>query len=148
MAIRPRSGRTEPVRILTSVLLPAPFAPMSAWTSPGRTASEADRSATTAPKLLATSLASSRRSGSAVISRPSCKRGRRRCRRPRSPEAWLLARAFARDGLVGRVVRPVGERHGERPDRVEALDALPRLEGLLAGVRDIVGQDRLEQEGV
>ena len=39
---RPPSGRTAPVRILTSVLLPAPLAPMSAWTSPGRTASDAD----------------------------------------------------------------------------------------------------------
>ena len=48
-AIVPPSGRTAPVRILTSVLLPAPLAPISAWTSPGRTASEADCSATTAP---------------------------------------------------------------------------------------------------
>ena len=48
-AIVPASGRTAPVRILTSVLLPAPLAPMSAWTSPGRTAREADLSATTAP---------------------------------------------------------------------------------------------------
>ncbi len=45
----PPSGWTAPVRILTSVLLPAPLAPISAWTSPGRTASDADRSATTAP---------------------------------------------------------------------------------------------------
>ena len=47
--IVPVSGRTAPVRILTSVLLPAPLAPMSAWTSPGRTASEAERRAATAP---------------------------------------------------------------------------------------------------
>ena len=47
--IRPASGWTAPVRILTSVLLPAPLAPTRAWTSPGRTASEADLSATTAP---------------------------------------------------------------------------------------------------
>ena len=47
--IVPRSGWTAPVRILTRVLLPAPLAPMSAWTSPGRTASEADRRAATAP---------------------------------------------------------------------------------------------------
>ena len=33
--IEPLSGLTAPVRILTSVLLPAPLAPMSAWTSPG-----------------------------------------------------------------------------------------------------------------
>src|SRR6188474_3176059 len=60
--MRPLSGRTAPVRILTSVLLPAPFAPMSACTSPGRTASDADLSATTAPYVFATPVASSRRS--------------------------------------------------------------------------------------
>jgi hypothetical protein len=48
-AIVPASGRTAPVRIFTRVLLPAPFAPMSAWTSPAWTASEALRSAVTAP---------------------------------------------------------------------------------------------------
>ena len=47
--IVPPSGWTAPVRILTRVLLPAPLAPRSAWTSPGRTASDAERSATTAP---------------------------------------------------------------------------------------------------
>ena len=33
---RRASGRWTPLRILTSVLLPEPFSPMSAWTSPGR----------------------------------------------------------------------------------------------------------------
>ena len=47
--MRPASGRTAPVRILTSVDLPAPLAPISAWTSPGRTESEASRRAATAP---------------------------------------------------------------------------------------------------
>ena len=46
-AIVPPSGRTAPVRILTSVLLPAPLAPISAWTSPGRTARDAAFRATT-----------------------------------------------------------------------------------------------------
>ena len=46
---RPLSGLTAPVRILTRVLLPAPLAPISACTSPGRTASDATVSATTAP---------------------------------------------------------------------------------------------------
>ena len=41
--MRPASGRTPPVRIFTSVDLPAPFAPISAWTSPGLTDSEALR---------------------------------------------------------------------------------------------------------
>ena len=47
--IVPPSGRITPVRIFTSVLLPAPFAPSSACTSPGSTTSVADRSATTGP---------------------------------------------------------------------------------------------------
>ena len=47
--MRPLSGCTAPVRILTSVLLPAPLAPSRACTSPGRTAIDADSSATTAP---------------------------------------------------------------------------------------------------
>ncbi len=63
--IVPESGRTAPVRILTSVLLPAPLAPMSAWTSPGRTASDADFSATTAPYVFA--IAEASRSGSAPM---------------------------------------------------------------------------------
>ena len=60
--IVPASGATAPVRILTSVLLPAPLAPISAWISPGRTASDAERRATTAPYVFETPLASSRRS--------------------------------------------------------------------------------------
>ena len=44
--IVPRSARITPVRILTSVLLPAPFAPSSACTSPGSTTRSAERSAT------------------------------------------------------------------------------------------------------
>ena len=47
--IVPPSGRITPVSTLTSVLLPAPFAPSSACTSPGSTTSVADRSATTGP---------------------------------------------------------------------------------------------------
>ena len=47
--MRPASGRTAPVRIFTSVDLPAPFAPISACTSPGLTDSEALRNAATAP---------------------------------------------------------------------------------------------------
>ncbi len=41
--------RSRPVSIFTSVLLPAPFAPSSACTSPGSTTRSAERSATTAP---------------------------------------------------------------------------------------------------
>ena len=48
-AIVPLSWRMTPVRIFTSVLLPAPLAPSSAWISPGSTTSSADLSATTGP---------------------------------------------------------------------------------------------------
>src|SRR5690349_17151508 len=75
MAIVPPSGRTAPVRILTSVLLPAPFAPMRAWTSPGRTASDADFRATTAPYRLEMPDASSRRSVAVRVMTPQIKRG-------------------------------------------------------------------------
>ena len=47
--IVPASWRMTPVRILTSVLLPAPLAPSSAWISPGSTTRSADLSATTGP---------------------------------------------------------------------------------------------------
>src|SRR5271154_608539 len=60
IAIVPRSGGKTPGRIFTSVLLPAPLAPISAWTSPGRTLRLAERSATTEPNLLAMSRASRR----------------------------------------------------------------------------------------
>ena len=48
-SIVPLSAAITPVRILTSVLLPAPFAPSSACTSPGSTTRSAERSATTGP---------------------------------------------------------------------------------------------------
>src|SRR4029078_8678844 len=58
----PRFGRTAPVRILTRVLLPAPLAPIRAWTSPGRTAREALRRAATAPYRLPSAEDSTKRS--------------------------------------------------------------------------------------
>src|ERR1700758_4532478 len=60
MAKLPLSAENTPVRILTSVLLPAPFAPMSAWISPRETVSAADLRATTEPNRLARSRTSSR----------------------------------------------------------------------------------------
>ena len=48
-AIVPPSGRITPVSSFTSVLLPAPFAPRSACTSPGSTTSVPEASATTGP---------------------------------------------------------------------------------------------------
>ena len=47
--IVPLSGWWTPARILTSVLLPAPFSPTSAWTSPARRSSETSSSAWVAP---------------------------------------------------------------------------------------------------
>src|SRR6267143_1560073 len=55
----PASAVNAPVRILTSVLLPAPLAPISAWISPPLTRRSAERRATTGPKCLASPLASS-----------------------------------------------------------------------------------------
>ncbi len=49
--IRPASGRSMPPSTLSSVVLPAPFAPSTPWTSPARSSSSAASSATTVPKL-------------------------------------------------------------------------------------------------
>src|SRR6185295_3585298 len=46
----PESARYAPLRIFINVLLPAPFSPMSAWTSPGATAKETPFNARVAPK--------------------------------------------------------------------------------------------------
>ena len=66
MAIVPASARSTPVRILTSVDLPAPLAPSRAWTSPGRTARSTARRATTGPNALPTAVVCSS-SGSVMI---------------------------------------------------------------------------------
>ena len=52
ISTRPLSGRCTPARILTSVDLPAPFSPTSAWASPRRSSIQPSASACTAPKLL------------------------------------------------------------------------------------------------
>src|SRR5258708_36015274 len=87
--IAPASEANTPVRILTRVLLPAPLAPISAWTSPGRTARDADFSATTAPYALETPVASSRRSVLVRVIGPVRVKGQRR-RTPALPasSAW------------------------------------------------------------
>ena len=41
----PASGACTPLRIFTSVLLPEPFSPTRAWTSPARSSNEASLSA-------------------------------------------------------------------------------------------------------
>ena len=79
--IVPLSGWWTPARILTSVLLPAPFSPTSAWTSPARRSSETSSSAWVAPEALRDpAQLDARRGGAAArghgrgrhASRPSC----------------------------------------------------------------------------
>src|SRR3954465_14369679 len=48
--MRPASGRWTPVRTLMSVDLPAPFWPITAWTSPGKRRKSTPRSAWTPEK--------------------------------------------------------------------------------------------------
>jgi hypothetical protein len=64
----PASGLSTPLRILTSVLLPAPLAPTSPWISPRSTARSTERRATTDPYRLATSRALS--SDAAIVYSP------------------------------------------------------------------------------
>ena len=125
--MRPRSGRTAPVRILTRVDLPAPLAPMSAWTSPGPDRQRGVRSAVTAPYVLTTPDAS--RSSSARCRPPRWSRhgvkvgqmsregaGHARTLPPsvdRSRE--LLARALAGEELVLGVRGPAGDREADGP---------------------------------
>src|SRR5262245_13860788 len=52
----PVSGRCAPVTTRMSVLLPAPFSPTRAWTSPGRRSKETSRSARTPAKDLETAV--------------------------------------------------------------------------------------------
>ena len=72
MLIEPLSGRMAPLRIFISVLLPAPFSPIKARTSPGSSASETPSSARVAPNDLLTSRISRSTAlrFSAVASRP------------------------------------------------------------------------------
>src|SRR4051794_17061413 len=59
-AIVPASGRSSPARAETSVVLPAPFGPMTAWISPGMTESVTSASAGSPPnRLLSPDIASS-----------------------------------------------------------------------------------------
>ena len=53
-SIEPASGACTPLRILTSVLLPEPFSPTSACTSPARSSNDASRTACVAPNAFAT----------------------------------------------------------------------------------------------
>src|SRR5260370_31541679 len=71
--IEPESGRCAPLKIFMSVLLPAPFSPIKARTSPASTPSETPSSARVAPNDLETSRIS-RSTGASLpaASRPRC----------------------------------------------------------------------------
>src|SRR5450759_4683850 len=151
--IEPSSGRMAPVRILTKVLLPAPFAPIRAWTSPGRTASDAAFRATTAPYVLEMPVASSRRSVVVRVIRSSGKE--REMPDEPAPPAWvprvarggLLARALAGDRLVGGVRGVAVDLEAERPVGIEALH-LPGRQERLARIGLVVGRDGGQEDGV
>src|SRR5947209_10362789 len=70
--ITPASGWWIPARIFTSVLLPAPFSPTSACTSPGNRLKSTPRKACTPLKYLAIPPSSTMGSGGFVISPPLC----------------------------------------------------------------------------
>src|ERR1700758_104826 len=88
MAKVPLSAENTPVRILTSVLLPAPFAPMSAWISPRETVSAADLSATTEPNRLARSRTSSRGVESFMFGGPASARVQTSMTRRLGDDPW------------------------------------------------------------
>src|SRR4051812_35474171 len=119
MEIRPASARTAPVRIFTRVDLPAPFAPISAWTSPGRIDSDPLRNAATAPYRFTTPAASRRGSVDTTIRRGN-RLGQRGCDLSRAQplalsDGKLFARAFAGDDLILAVGGPVRDRDADRP---------------------------------
>src|SRR6476469_3498444 len=142
--IVPSSGWTAPVRILTSVLLPAPLAPIRACTSPARTDSDADRRAATAPYRFATPVASSSRSDirslrldrgldPRVPAEPAPSKG--------SVAGCLLAQALAGDEVVHGVRGPVLDREPEGP-QLREVRVLRGLQRSLARVRRVVPQLR------
>src|SRR6266496_3112176 len=103
----PRSGFRRPARQASSVLLPAPFSPMSACTSPGPTSRLAPSRATVGPKRFAIPV---RRRAGWVIHRP-----------PASFEIPLEGRA---DQLLGLGVVEVRRGHQEDPGVDPLLDRL------------------------
>src|SRR5690242_9333891 len=133
MAIDPLSGRWTPERILTSVLLPEPFSPMIACTSPRRRSSEQSRRACVAPKDLASVVTSSTTSAGG--------------------ETWLslggavAAGSFAMSRIICRPPCPFLSwvRAGSRPvDRPPAPIAL----GGGCGLREVRVEQLLDRHGV
>src|SRR2546425_9407544 len=126
----PASAVNAPVKIFTSVLLPAPLAPISAWISPPRTRRSAARRATTGPKCLTSPLASSKAaesaSGVSLGTADILKVGRGQ--QALAPSRCRLAGTLAGDQVllaVGRVRLDV-----ER-------DAVVRVQGRIVGRRQL-----------
>src|SRR5919198_246381 len=132
----PASGWWTPARIFTSVLLPEPFSPISARTSPAPTSTEADRTAWVGPKDLAMPVARSRP-----------KRG---AAREAAPPLRSAERSSIREVRVHDAVRhQVGRLPLDGPGRVQR----PARVGVLAGVAAREGQrpagllERLDDRG-
>src|SRR5919198_4394011 len=126
----PASGWWTPARIFTSVLLPEPFSPISARTSPAPTSTEADRTAWVGPKDLAMPVARSRP-----------KRG---AAREAAPPLRSAERSSIREVRVHDAVRhQVGRLPLDGPGRVQR----PARVGVLAGVA-ARERDRLDDERV
>src|SRR5262245_15906140 len=151
--ISPSSGLTTPVRSFTSVLLPAPFAPSSAWTSPGSTARLADASATTGPYVLRIPRAS-RRVVSALIAGE--KYGGGAFAPP--PRAAASLRPLAGHKLAGVVRRPGPDEQlravRRRPlgrvvlvDRLRVVGLVPHLRSELDPLRDGAAAQQLDRDG-
>ena len=99
---RPPSGRSWPISMLKQVLLPAPFGPIRATTSPAATARSTPATAATPPKRLA------RPSAARTGSKPQASAARRP-RRPASP--WGKARTRRM------MVRPSSRRQSWKRER-------------------------------
>ena len=131
----PLSGWWTPARILTSVLLPAPFSPTSAWTSPARSSSDTSDSAWVAAEPLRDA---AQRDGrrAAGAHRPVAAAPRRR--------HHGAARAVVRDRREPGVAAPVGRRGGPRcPGRADVADHRRRAPAasVTTASRSAVGQN-------
>ena len=130
----PLSGWWTPARILTSVLLPAPFSPTSAWTSPATRSSETSSSAWVAANRfeMPAELGRAARSptarpivtAAAVMSPATVRRVRRssragpRCRAPTSSSTIAPGRCVVGQHDVDPVGRAEGRERGALPFRV------------------------------
>ena len=118
----PASGPCAPERTFISVLLPAPFSPTRAWTSPALTARSTPPSARVAPKRLCTPRMARRTDCSEAVALPgvSVIFDPHRGRVPRRSEGWSTDRRFG----VARPPLGWGKR-GQSPLVRSTLRAVP-----------------------